>query len=37
MVGSNMEGFREVVEPVEAFGMTVLHDENKTGLAFISI
>ena len=29
-------GFREVVKPIEAFGKTVLHDENQTGLAIIT-
>jgi len=37
MVRRNLHGFREVVKPVEAFGMAVLHDENNTGLAVISI
>jgi len=36
MVMRNDLGFREVIEPIEAFGMTVLHDENNTGLAIIT-
>jgi len=36
MVRRNGLGFREVMKPIEAFGMTVLHDENGTGLAIVT-
>jgi len=27
-------GFREVIEPVQAFGVKVFHDKNHAGFAF---
>jgi hypothetical protein len=36
MVRRNRLRFREVMEAIEAFGMTVLHEENHTGLAVVT-
>jgi hypothetical protein len=36
MVVRNKLGFREVVKPVDSFGIPILHDENKTGIALVS-